>query len=97
MSDPYAVMGVGDDWDDAAIRRRYLELVREFSPEKHPAKFAAIRQAYESLRDQTTRVRHRLFESGKQESIDALVEEITCRSPRRRLSLEALLAAVKKG
>ena len=97
MSDPYEILGVADDADDEAIRRRYLELVKEFPPEKSPERFAAIRQAYESLRDQTTRLRHRLFEAGKKESIEALVEEITCRSPRRRLSLETLLAVVKKG
>lgn len=97
MSDPYEVLGLAADCDDETFRRRYLELVKEFSPEKNPEKFAAIRQAYESVRDVTTRLRYRLFEAGKKESIEALVEEVACRSPRRRLSLEALLTAVKKG
>ena len=31
--------------EDETIRRRYLELVREFPPERHPTRFAAIRAA----------------------------------------------------
>jgi curved DNA-binding protein CbpA len=96
MTDPYQVMGLPADSDDETIRRRYLELVRQFSPEKHPEKFAAIRRAYENLRDLNTRLRHRLFEAGRNETVDALVEEITCRTTRRRLSLETLLSALNR-
>jgi curved DNA-binding protein CbpA len=96
MTDPYQVMGLPADSDDETIRRRYLELVRQFSPEKHPEKFAAVRRAYESLRDLNTRLRYRLFEAGRNETVDALVEEITCRTTRRRLSLETLLSALHK-
>jgi curved DNA-binding protein CbpA len=96
MSDPYEVLGLSDDSDDEAIRRRYLELVRQYPPEHQPEKFAAVRAAYESLRDLNTRLRHRLFEAGKKETIDALIEEIACRSPRRRMSLTTLLDLVRK-
>jgi curved DNA-binding protein CbpA len=97
VTDPYAVLGLPPDSDDDSIRRRYLELVRQFTPERHPEKFAAIRQAYESLRDLDTRLRHRLFEAGNKENIHALIEELVCRSPRPRLSLQALLAEQTKG
>src|SRR3954470_17762981 len=96
MIDPYAVLGLPPESDDDAIRRRYLELVRQFSPEHHPEKFAAVRQAYESLRDLDTRLRYRLFEAGKNQSVDALIEEFTGRIARRRLTLETLLSLVKK-
>src|SRR5436190_13364637 len=96
MADPYQVMGLAADCDDETIRRRYLELVRQFSPEHHPEKFAAVRAAYESLRDLNTRLRHQLFEAGRKETVDAIVEEIACRSPRRRVSLKTLLAALRK-
>jgi curved DNA-binding protein CbpA len=96
MADPYSVLGLPPESDDDTIRRRYLQLVRQFSPEQHPEKFAAIRQAYEQLRDLNTRLRYRLFEAGKNESVDALIEEISCRTPRRRLSLETLLGVIRK-
>jgi DnaJ-class molecular chaperone len=95
VSDPYQVLGLPADSDDEAIRRRYLELVRRFSPEHHPEQFAAVRAAYESLKDPTTRLRRRLFESGKHESVDALIEDLACRTQRRRLSLETLLGVLR--
>ena len=96
MTDPYAVLGLPADSDDETIRRRYLELVKQFTPEHHPEKFAEIRRAYESLRDLETRLRHRLFEAGKNESIDGILEELACRMSRRRQSLQALVNAVQK-
>ena len=96
MTDPHAVLGLPPDADDETIRRRYLELVRQFSPEHHPERFAAVRAAYEQLRDLDTRVRYRLFEAGKKENVDAILEEIACRSPRRRVSLKTLLSTLRQ-
>jgi curved DNA-binding protein CbpA len=96
MTDPYQVLGLPPECDDETIRRRYLELVRQFSPEHHPERFAVVRAAYEKLRDLNTRLRYRLFEAGKNETVDALIEELTCRSPRRRLTLDNLLAVQRK-
>jgi curved DNA-binding protein CbpA len=94
MSDPYEILGLAADCDDDTIRRRYLELVRQFPPERSPEKFAAIRQAYDSLRDLSTRLRYRAFEAGKKESVEALIQELACRSQRRRVSLQTLLKAL---
>jgi curved DNA-binding protein CbpA len=96
MADPYKILGLSAESDDEAIRRRYLELVKQFPPEHHPEKFARIRAAYESLRDLTTRVRYRLFEAGKNESLDAIIEELECPTSRPRVSLQTLLSLVRK-
>ena len=96
MANPYEILGLPPDAEDETIRRRYLELVRQFTPEHHPEKFAAVREAYESLRDLETRLRYRLFEAGKNESVEAIIEEIACRSARRPLSLETLLSTLKR-
>jgi DnaJ-class molecular chaperone len=96
MKDPYEVLNLSADADDEAIRLRYLELVRQFPPERHPEKFAAIRQAYEQLKDLSTRLEHRLFDVGHHQSVSAIIEELTCRSQRRRLTLEALLGGQRQ-
>lgn len=96
MIDPFAVLGLAADSDDETIRRRYLELVRQFPPEKTPEKFAAVRKAYENARDLDTRLHYRLFEAGKNESVAVMIEELTCQKSRPRLSLEKLLSVVKK-
>jgi DnaJ-class molecular chaperone len=96
MDDPHIVLDLTADADDETIRRRYLEMVRQYSPEHHPEKFAVIRDAYERLRDRDARVRYRLLEAGRKESIEAIVEEIACRNSRRRVSLKTLLSLLPK-
>ncbi len=95
MSDPYAVLGVPPDAADGAIREAYLALARQFTPESAPEKFAAVRAAYEAIRTLDKRARHRLFDAGKDETVDAILEDAACRTPRRRPSLDALLATLR--
>jgi curved DNA-binding protein CbpA len=97
MTDPYAVLGVSPENDDETIRKRYLELVREFSPEQHPQRFAAIRTAYEAVRDLNSRVKYRVFEQGRRDSIEQVIEEIACRSKRQRYSLQTLMDSLRAG
>ena len=96
MNDPYEILGLSPDSDDTAIRKRYLELVKQHPPERAPEKFRAIREAYDQLRDVTTRVRGRLFEQRSSKDIDTLIEEVACQTPRRRLSLKSLLAMTRR-
>jgi preprotein translocase subunit Sec63 len=96
MTDPFAVLGISAELDDEAIRRRYLELVKQFPPERQPEKFAEIRRAYEALRDLDARLRYGLFEAGKGDSIDAILEELTCPTSRRRMSLPSLIRQAQK-
>jgi curved DNA-binding protein CbpA len=95
MTDPFETLGLASDADDGAIRRRYLELVRQFPPEQAAERFAAVRAAYEALRDRDARLRYRLFEAGRRATLDGLIEEVACRTPRRRLTLTDLLAAAR--
>ena len=94
MPDPYTILGVPADADDATIRRRYLELTREFPPEQHPEKFAAMRAAYEQVRTPDARARYRLFEAINEDTIDLLIEEAQCGTKRNRVKLTDLIATV---
>jgi DnaJ-class molecular chaperone len=93
MPDPYTVLGIPADAADEAIRKRYLELARQFPPEQHPERFAAVRAAYEKVKDLDSRVRYRLFEVGREDTIEAIIEEAACRVPRKRVGLQALVTA----
>ena len=48
--DPYAVLGVDRTSDEAAIKRAYFRLVREYPPEREPEKFQELRAAYDQVR-----------------------------------------------
>src|SRR5687768_31578 len=61
LNDPFAVLDLPEDADDEAIQKRYLALVRRYSPEREPERFAEIRTAYEAIRDRRERVRLRLL------------------------------------
>ncbi len=63
LADPFAVLGVAGDADDAAIKQRYLALVRAFPPDREPERFQTFRRAYEAIRDARARAGLRLLHS----------------------------------
>lgn len=53
-ADPFTILGVSSDAGEAEIRARYLELVKQFPPEREPDKFREIRSAFEAAKDPLT-------------------------------------------
>lgn len=49
--DPFAVLGLPREAGEAAVRARYLELVKQYPPDREPDKFREIRAAYEATKD----------------------------------------------
>jgi curved DNA-binding protein CbpA len=92
MNDPYAVLGIATYADDAEIRRRYLELVREFSPDRHPERFALIREAFDHLRDPAKRLETQIFRWSSTDSIDAIAADVRSRLAVSKLPIDLLLS-----
>jgi curved DNA-binding protein CbpA len=65
MRDPFTVLGVDETADDAEIRRRYLALVRDFPPDREPARFQEYRAAYEALGDERKRLEASLLRTNE--------------------------------
>ncbi|MEA2774321.1 MAG: hypothetical protein QOD93_7283, partial [Acetobacteraceae bacterium] len=65
MRDPFTVLGVADDADDAEIRQRYLVLVREFPPDRAPERFQELRAAYDALSDERKRLATKLLHTNE--------------------------------
>ncbi len=95
MADPHEVLGLPRDATDEAIRARYLELVKRHTPERDPERFAAVRAAYESLKDVVARVKSRLLTPGE-DTLEGALDGASLPSPRRRLSLDQLISMVAK-
>jgi hypothetical protein len=94
MSDPHEVLGLPRAAGEAETRRRYLELVRQFPPDRDPTRFAEIRAAYDQVRDPVRRLETRLLEVDSGETVDAIARDLRGRL-RDRLNhapLEILLA-----
>jgi curved DNA-binding protein CbpA len=92
MNDPYEVLGVSRDAGEAEIRGRYLELVREFPPDRAPERFTAIRAAYDEARNPARRLEMLLFRPEATESLDALANDLRAMLREARIPVKDLLA-----
>jgi DnaJ-class molecular chaperone len=94
--DPYEVLGLPRGSGEEEVRRRYLELVRQFPPDRAPERFAEIRGAYEKLRDPVVRVESRLFAPQSGGSMTALAADVVRRLQTARLSVRTLLSLAER-
>ena len=96
MASPYDTMGVKFEDSDEEIRARYLDLVRQFPPEHHAARFNAIRAAYEQIRTLPLRVEHLIMAEGRGDTVEEVIREVFAKMPRKRITLSALVEAHQK-
>jgi DnaJ-class molecular chaperone len=61
--DPFAELGVDENADDDAIKRRYLVLVRACPPERDPERFQALRRAYDAISSRRERMARTLLQT----------------------------------
>ena len=74
ISDPYAVLGLGPGADDEQIRAAYLAKLKQFPPDRSPAEFEQVRDAYELLRDRRRRAQYTLFSVNPEARLESLVD-----------------------
>lgn len=82
----YVVLGVSRDADLEQIRRAYRQLVHRYHPDKGgaaPERFHEVREAYETLRDETTRRAH-------DADLDRCVPVTFVAAPERRVPFSAV-------
>ena len=92
MTDPYETLSLTPDAGEAEIRRRYLELVREFPPDRAPERFAVIHAAYEELRDPARRLQSQIFQCETTvDSLETLATDLKRRLRDARLPVASLL------
>jgi len=87
-------LGLTPDAEDEDIRNRYLELVRKYSPEKHPERFKEITASYEAIKDMRTRLEARYLpmEASRQDLKTRFQELIKAYdNSRKRVGLRQLL------
>jgi curved DNA-binding protein CbpA len=74
ISDPYAVLGLEPGAEDEQIRAAYLAKLKQFPPDRSPAEFEQIRDAYELLRDRRRRAQHTLFSVNPEARLESLLD-----------------------
>lgn len=83
MQNPFDLLGIAEDADDDAIKKAYLQQVREHPPERDPERFQAIRAAYEAIKTRQDRLRYRLFEQEAPDLTGLMVSALHGGSRRR--------------
>jgi DnaJ-class molecular chaperone len=96
MADAYEILGVTRDASDADLRRRYLELVRQYPPDRAPEQFAAIREAYDRVRDPEVRLSAMLFSVASEDSMPAILAESRRRLRSMRIPTKILLSLAEQ-
>lgn len=93
MRDPYLILGLEPDTDDAAVVRAYHDAIRRCPPERDAERFSAIREAFEALRTERARLAYDLFDRTPVAPADILDRAAPVGAPRRpdAASVQALL------
>lgn len=92
MRNPYETLGVAQDASEAEIRGRYLQLVREFPPDRAPEKFAEIRAAFDQLRNPIVQIERKLFNLLAPDSIKDLQADLLARLQNVKLPTAVVLS-----
>jgi curved DNA-binding protein CbpA len=77
---PWRVLGIDEKANDDEIRQAYLRGVRAYPPDRSPAQFERIRDAYEQLRD----ARRRAVRILQGNPCDAPLENLLAEMPEAR-------------
>jgi curved DNA-binding protein CbpA len=92
--DPRTILGIGPEASDEEIRAAYLRQIKQHPPERDPAQFERIRDAYDHLRDPRRRTRELLFARQALEPLEHLLDGR--RAHRRFVGPKPWLAALKE-
>jgi len=91
-NDPLETLGLPREADQATIRKRYLELVRQNPPDRAPQRFAEIRAAYDELRDPVRRLEQRILSNQSTDSVQQILADVRTKLRSRRIPMKTLLA-----
>jgi curved DNA-binding protein CbpA len=91
---PHHVLGVAQDAKITEIRTAYLNKIKEYPPEKFPAEFERVRDAYTILSDAGYRTRLMLQSTDPGSSLESLLDDQ--KQNRQFIGPEAWLAAMRR-
>ena len=93
--DPHEVLGLAPGASAEEVQAAYLRLVREYPPERAPARFEQIRDARATLQDPWRRARHLLRDADPALPLASLLDSAL--PPRRFVGPAPWLSALREG
>jgi DnaJ-class molecular chaperone len=61
MKSAFETLDLSEDADDTEVKAAYLQKTKLFPPDQAPDRFQEIRQAYDAIKDQRSRIHYQLF------------------------------------
>ena len=92
--DPFAVLGINESADDAAIKQRYLAMVRAFPPDREPDRFQEISRAYEAVSTKRGRLEVQLLQTRTDALTRLKLQCLNASDANRRRASAATVAAL---
>ena len=86
MKTPYEILGIANNADDNKIKQAYLLKVKDNPPDREQEQFQIIRNAYESIKDEKSRVSYDLF-TLPIANFDKLIDQAL--EPQKKIQLNA--------
>lgn len=83
MNNPFELLAVSADATDEAIKKAYLQKVKEYPPDQAPEQFQAIRRAYEAIQNHKARLAYTLFHI-EPPNVDVLSQTLLQNTPTQR-------------
>jgi curved DNA-binding protein CbpA len=96
MSNPYQVLGIARDADDATVRAAYLHAVQRCPPDSDAERFAALRRAFDTVANHRLRVANELFDK-EPPTLEGMVHLLESGLTPRRSDTATLLRVLKGG
>ncbi|HIE01112.1 MAG TPA: molecular chaperone DnaJ [Thiotrichaceae bacterium] len=93
MKTPFDLLGIPENATDEAIKKAYLQKVRQYPPERAPEQFQTIRAAFEAIKTQQQRLKYQLFHH-EPPSLNALLEHAQQNGTPQRPTVELLTQAL---
>ena len=86
---PYEILSVPRPATDVNIRKAYLKLIQEFTPDRAPERFKQIANAYEEIKNSAARIEYLVFNRETSERTPAEVLLEYSRSfPKEKINLD---------
>ncbi len=93
MLSDYYILGLDTDASEGEIRDQYLELVKRYSPEKHPRRFQDITESYERIKSKRRAIKSRILSAVQASDSEAALAALgrSVNIVRRRAGLSEVL------
>jgi len=99
MKTAFDILEVSPTDNDEDIKAAYLQKVRQYSPERCPEQFQAIRAAFESIQTKSQRLKYQLFHYDPP-TMSAILEQAlppgTPQRPTEQLFVQTLVASLNR-